>query len=71
MKNKYNLSQIADIYCKELGVNIPCMEEYLQALFQDKPIDKYLTDIEQLLYANYDGNSEFFPEYKKTPPSQS
>jgi hypothetical protein len=71
MKNKYNLSQIADIYCKELGVNIPCMEDYLQAIFQDKPIDKYLIDIERLLEADYDGNSEFFPEYKKTPPSQS
>lgn len=67
MKNRFNFSQIAEVYCNELGVYVPCMEDYLKAIFKDLPTDIYEQEIEETLRNRYDGKSEFFPEYKKKP----
>lgn len=62
MKNKYNFSQIAQVYCQEIGVEIPNMENYLIEIFKKKPdIDK-IKEYEDAM-KNIVTNSEFFPEF--------
>ena len=68
MKNKYNFSDVAGVYCRELGVDIPCMEQYLRAIFNNEPIEEYEKEIIEALKGRYDGRSEFFPEYKTINP---
>lgn len=65
MKNKYNFSQVAACYCAEIGVEIPCMEQYLRAIFNNGPVEEYEKEIFEVLKGRYDGRSEFFPEYKQ------
>lgn len=69
MKNKYNFSQVAACYCEELGVEVPCMEQYLRAIFNNEPVEELEITISEILRNRYDGKSEFFPEYNK-PPSR-
>jgi hypothetical protein len=59
MKNKYNFSQVAQVYCQEIGVDIPYMEEYLMAVFKNKPLEDY----DQRLKEDITTNSEYFPEF--------
>jgi hypothetical protein len=65
MKNKYNFSQVAACYCAEIGVEIPCMEQYLRAIFNNGPVEEYEKEIIETIKGQYDGRSEFFPEYKQ------
>lgn len=65
MKNKYNFSQVAVCYCAEIGVEIPCMEQYLRAIFNNGPVEEYEKEIIETIKGRYDGRSEFFPEYKQ------
>lgn len=65
MKNKYNFSQVAACYCAEIGVEIPCMEQYLMAIFNNGPVEEYEKEIIETIKGRYDGRSEFFPEYKQ------
>jgi hypothetical protein len=65
MKNKYNFSQVAAVYCAEIGVEIPCMEQYLRAIFNNGPVEEYEKEIIETIKGRYDGRSEFFPEYKQ------
>lgn len=65
MKNKImNLKQIADIYCLELGVEVSKIEDYLTAVFQNKPYKEIETEIVSELKDKYDGKSEYFPDWK-------
>lgn len=63
MKNKYNFSQIAQVYCQEIGVEIPFMEEYLITIFQKKPDNDKINEFEDKMKATVITNSEYFPEY--------
>ena len=65
MKNKYNFSQVAACYCAEIGVERPCMEQYLRAIFNNQPIENLEAEIFEAIKGRYDGRSEFFPEYKQ------
>lgn len=65
MKNKYNFSQVAACYCEELGVEVPCMEQFLRAIFNNGPVEEYEKEIIETIKGRYDGRSEFFPEYKQ------
>lgn len=65
MKNKYNFSQVAACYCAEIGVEIPYMEQYLRAIFNNGPVEEYEKEIIETIKGRYDGRSEFFPEYKQ------
>ena len=69
MKKKLTFSQVAEIYCNELGVDVPQMETYLRAIFNDEPTEELEKEIETTLRNRYDGKSEYFPEYNK-PPSR-
>lgn len=63
MKNKYNLLQIAEVYCREIGVDVPFMYDYLVSVFKKLPLEEYeekFKDVETI--------SEFFPELKKPHP---
>lgn len=71
MKNKYNLSQVAEVYCRELGVEVPQMEQYLRAIFQNEPIESLEKEIESTIRKTYDRRSEFFPEYNEPPQANS
>lgn len=64
MKNKFNIKQVADYYCLELGVEVPMMEEYLKAVFQNGRYEEYEAEIVLALRGEYDGKSEFFPDWK-------
>ena len=33
MKNKYNWTQVAQVYCQEFGIDYPRMEEYLKGIY--------------------------------------
>lgn len=64
MKNKYNMTQIAQVYCEEIGVNVPFMEEYLMAVFQKGKLDKEkIADFDRRLKDMIVTNSEYFPEW--------
>lgn len=63
MKNKYNFSQIAQVYCQEIGVEIPFMEEYLMSIFQKKPDNDKIKEFEDIMKTTIITNSEYFPEY--------
>ena len=65
MKNKYNFSQVAKAYCDELGVDIPCMEDYLKGIFSDLPINEYEKNIIGTTLKNeyMSGRSEYFPDF--------
>lgn len=65
MKNRLTFSQVAEIYCKELNVEVPQMEEYLRAVFNDAPTDDIEDRIRGTLKNTYDRKSEFFPEYNE------
>lgn len=69
MKKRLTFSQVAEIYCTELGVDIPQMETYLRAIFNDEPTEEIEKEIEEIISKSYDKKSEFFPEYNK-PPSR-
>lgn len=58
MKNKYNWTQVAQVYCQELGIDYPRMEEYLRNIYSDLPVDEYENDMRNLL----NGKSEYFPD---------
>lgn len=67
MKNRYNWTQVAQVYCQELGINYSKMEEYLRGIFSDIPIEEYEyeyeNEIKELLINNEDTNkSEYFPD---------
>lgn len=63
MKNRYNWTQVAQVYCQELGIDYPRMEEYLRGIFSDIPIEEYENEITELLIKNKDTNkSEYFPD---------
>lgn len=62
MKNKYNFSQVAQVYCEEIGVEVPFMEEYLRAVFSGKPLDDY-----DAMFKTIYSNSEYFPELQNNP----
>ena len=64
MKNKYNIKQVADAYCLELGVDIPIIEDYLKAVFTGQKYDEIECSIIDFLKDKYDGLSEFFPDWK-------
>lgn len=59
MKNKFNFSQIAQVYCQEIGVEVPFMEEYLIAVFKNQPIEEYDRQMKEQVKTN----SEYFPEF--------
>lgn len=59
MKNRYNWTQVAQLYCQELGIDYPRMEEYLRNIYSDLPVDEYENDIRRLLNGN---KSEYFPD---------
>lgn len=59
MKNKFNFSQIAQVYCHEIGVEVPFMEDYLRAVFQGQPLEEYDKALKELIVTN----SEYFPEF--------
>lgn len=59
-----NLKQIADIYCLELGVEVSKIEDYLTAVFQNKPYKEIEAEIVSELKDKYDGKSEYFPDWK-------
>jgi hypothetical protein len=65
MKNKYNYSQVAGVYCAEIGVEIPIMEVYLRAVFNNQPLDKYDAELKTIVT-----NSEFFPELTLPPQEE-
>lgn len=65
MKNKYNFPQIAACYCAELRVDVPCMEKYLRAIFNNEPVEEFEKEIFEVLKGRYDGRSEFFPDFKQ------
>ena len=58
MKNKYNLLQVAQVYCEEIGVEIPFMYDYLVAVMNKQPIEEYDKMMKETIYTN----SEYFPE---------
>jgi hypothetical protein len=62
MKNKYNFSQVAKAYCDELGMDIPCMEDYLKGIFSDLPIKEYEKMIIGMCEKKTD-RSEYFPDF--------
>lgn len=68
MKNRFNLQQIADAYCAELGVDVPIMIDYLKAVFENKPYKEIEAEIVLTLKDKYDGNSEYFPDWKIINP---
>lgn len=59
MKNRYNWTQVAQVYCQELGIEYPRMEDYLRAIYSDLPIEEYENEIRKLLNNN---KSEYFPD---------
>lgn len=59
MKNKYNLQQVAQKYCEEIGVEAPFMYNYLVAVFSKKSLEDY-----DKMFAELETTSEFFPECK-------
>lgn len=61
MKNKYNLQQVAQKYCEEIGVEAPFMYDYLVAVFSKKSLEDY-----DKMLAKLETTSEFFPECKNT-----
>ena len=64
MKNKYNWAQVADIYCQELGVDFPEMEEYLKGIYSDIPSERlyeYQMRLQNKL-KNMNNRSEYFPD---------
>lgn len=65
MKNRYNWTQVAQLYCQELGIDFPCMEEYLRRIYSDLPVDEYEKDMRK----KFNGNkSEYFPDlYVESP----
>ena len=63
MKNKYNLSQIAEVYCREIGVDIDYMAEYLYSIFHHLPLEEYEEKLKEITTT-----SEYFPELKKPHP---
>lgn len=58
MKNKYNLLQVAQVYCEEIGVEVPFMYDYLVAVMKKEPIEVYDKMMKETIYTN----SEYFPE---------
>ena len=64
MKNKYNIKQVADAYCLELGVDVPIIEDYLKAVFTGQKYDEIEYSIIDFLKDKYDGLSEFFSDWK-------
>lgn len=64
MKNKYNFSQVAAIYCAELGIDYPQMEDYLKGIFSDLSVNDYETEIRVKTNTVLKENrSEFFPDF--------
>lgn len=63
MKNKYNLQQVTQKYCEEIGVEAPFMYDYLVAVFSKNK--QSLEDYDKML-AELETTSEFFPECKNT-----
>lgn len=53
MKNTLTFEKVAQMYCEELGIQVPYMEEYLRAVFKDNPFT--ITKV--------DTTSEFFPDF--------
>lgn len=60
MKNKYNLQQVAQKYCEEIGVEAPFMYDYLVAVFSKKSLEDY-----DKMLGELETTSEFFPECKR------
>ena len=65
MKNKYNLQQVTQKYCEEIGVEAPFMYDYLVAVFNKKSIEEY-----DKMFAELETTSEFFPECKRPPTDE-
>lgn len=63
MKNKYNFSQVAAVYCAELGIDASEMEQYLKGIFSDLPIDIYENNIKNKIKGNCNSRSEYFPDF--------
>lgn len=64
MKNKYNMTQVAQCYCEELGVSVPFMEEYLLCVFTKGKLNKEkIEEFDKRLKAAITTNSEYFPEF--------
>lgn len=64
MKNKYDFSQVAAVYCAELGIDAPEMEQYLKGIFSDLPIKEYENKIIGMCEKKTD-RSEYFPDFYK------
>lgn len=63
MKNKYNFSQVAAIYCAELEIDaLEEMEQYLKGIFSDLLTDKE-EDIIKMKTRNKENRSEYFPDF--------
>ena len=63
MKNKYDFSQVAAVYCSELGIDVPNeMELYLKGIFSDLPIKEYENKIIGMCKKKTD-RSEYFPDF--------
>lgn len=62
MKNRYNWAQVAQVYCKELGIDYPKMEEYLRAIYSDLLIEEYEKELANILETSNDNKSEYFPD---------
>lgn len=62
MKNKFNWAQVAEVYCKELGINYPKMEEYLKGIYSDLPVETYEKELINILNTPSDNKSEYFPD---------
>lgn len=74
MKNKYNFSQVAQIYCDELGIyDVPTMELYLKGVFSDLPTQTYEKNIIGTIIKNENGKlgrSEYFPDFYLNPQAE-
>ena len=64
MKNKYNMTQVAQCYCQEIGMDVPFMEEYLLTVFQKGKLNKEkIEEFDKRLREAIITNSEYFPEW--------
>ena len=61
MKNKYNFSQVAAIYCAELEIDYPNMEDYLKGIFSDLSVENYETEIKKKTKTKIN-RFEYFPD---------
>lgn len=63
MKNNYNFSQVAEVYCKEVEVEIPEILLYLQAVFSGQDYSRYEKIIISAIRKSYNEKTIMKSEY--------